>query len=603
MRAGFSVVAAIVFVLCSAVPGIFAQVGFPGGVTGPGVAEPAASARFEPEVGRLGHPVIYRLTITAAQKPIEPPEPPATAGLTVTFAGATLPGSTVLNGTLVVTSTFLYTVVGQRAGRFTIPAFEVAVAGKRLRVPPAVLTVVAPDAGDVPYQPVRAELDLPQRDFFVGESIAARLLVIETPDESPQSISHFAKTNGAAVFRSSNRTTREHFTVGGKQSEGLVMPVRITPILEGEAELGCQVIVFVQKLDMAAQRGMRGTMSTIDAKPARVRVLALPRTGRLPGFTGAIGKFTVAQPRLSVAEVEAGEPVTLTIAMAGEGNLEGVAAPEMDASGGWQIYKPTSEYQPDAEDHNSARGAKIFTYTLIPGRAGLKATPAMPFCYFDPERRAFVDITVPPLPITVKPSSAAPVAPIAVEKNEPRGNGESPRSEEPPRVVEPVMTGLAEKSGRWWHSPGPPLRDWRLLAIEIAPPILLLALWLRRRRRDYLAANPQIIRRRRAHAAARRALARARTAARKGDRGEFLRASAGALREAASPLDTARADSLTREDVLRLLGNDAGASAVARKVLDFADAANFSTAEVAAMEPRALLPELDRAVQTLARRA
>ncbi len=597
MGAGFSVVAAIVFALCSAAPAIFAQVGLPGGAQGGGAVEPAASARFEPEVGRLGHPVIYRLTITAAQKPIEPPEPPAPAGLNVTFAGATLPSNTVLNGTLVVTSTFIYSVVGQRAGRFTIPAFEVAVAGKRLRVPPAVLTVVQPDAGEAPYEPVHAELDLPQRDFFVGESIGARLLVMETPDESPQFISHFAKTNGAAVFRSSNRTTREHFTVAGKQHDGLVMPVRITPILEGEAEFGCQVIVHVQKLDLGAQRGAIRTQSTIDAKPARVRVLALPRTGRLPGFTGAIGKFTVAQPRLSVAEVEAGEPVTLTIAMAGEGNLEGVAAPEMDASGGWQIYKPTSEYQPDPEDHNSARGAKIFTYTLIPGRAGMKATPAMPFSYFDPERRAFVDITVPPLPITVKPSSTAPAAPIAVENNEP------PRAEEAPRVIEPVMTGLAEKPGRWWHSPGPSLREWWLPAVELVPPVLLLALWAWRRRREYLVANPQIIRRRRAHAAARRALARARTAARKGDRGEFLRASAGALREAASPLDTARADSLTREDVLRLLDDDASASAVARKVLDSADAANFSTAEIATMEPRALLPELERAVQTLARRA
>ena len=50
----------------------------------------------------------------------------------------------------------------------------------------------------------------------------------------------------------------------------------------------------------------------------------------------------------------------------GEGNLEGVAAPELESSGGWQIYKPTSEFQPDPEDHNTARGAKIFTYTLIP---------------------------------------------------------------------------------------------------------------------------------------------------------------------------------------------------------------------------------------------
>jgi hypothetical protein len=586
-RAGFFI-AAIVFALCCATNVIFAQAG--------GIPEPAASASFVPQDGRLGRPVTFRVTITATQQPLEPPEPPTVPGLEVTFAGGNV-GTTVLNGRPMMTSTFNYSVVSLRTGRFTMPAFEVAVAGRRVRVPQAVLTVIAPDAGDAPYQPIRAVFDLPQRDFFTGESIAARLLVIETPDESPLAVSFVTKTTGSAVIRPSLRTTREQFTVGGKQESGLVMPVRITPFLEGELELGCQVMVRVQKLDGAAQRGMGGMTSTIDAMPARVRVLALPRVGRPAGFTGAIGKFTVSQPKLSAEEIEAGEPVTLTIALAGEGNIEGVAAPESEANGGWQIYKPTSEYQPDPEDHTSARGAKVFTFTLIPGRAGLKATPAMPFCYFDPEKRAYVDITIPPLPINVKPSSAAPAAPVAEEKIE------APRAEEPPRAVEPVMTGLEEKPGRWTHSLGAPLRDGRLLAAELAPPVLLLALWARRRRRDWLAANPQIIRRRRARAAARRALARARTAARKGDRDGFLRASAGALREAASPLDTTCADSLTREEVLRLLNGDADASALARKVFDSADAANYSTAGALTTEPRALLPDLERAVRTLAHRA
>lgn len=593
MRRAIFILAMFVCALGCGVPAIFAQLNLQ---PADDIAS-AASASFMPEVAQLGRPTTYRVTVTASKKPLEPPELASPAGLEVSFAGEST-STAILNGTLMMTSTFSYNVVPQRTGRFAMPAFEVAVAGGRVRVPAAVLTVVPPDPNAAPYQPVRAELELPQRDFFAGESIGGRLLVIETPDESPQFVSHVAKTTGAAVVRPSLRTTREQFTVGGQKHEGLVMPVRITPILEGEIELGIQIMVSVQKNDLPGQRGFGRAQSTIDAKPARIRVLALPRTGRLPGFTGAIGKFTVAQPKLSATEVEAGEPVTLVIGMAGEGNLEGVAAPEMGTAGGWQIYKPTSEFQPDPEDHNTARGAKVFTYTLIPNRAGLKATPAMPFCYFDPEKRAYVDITIPPLPINVKPSSTAPV-PADPEA----AKIETPRAEETPRVVEPAMTGLAEKSGRWVHSIAPPLRERWLLAAECTVPVLLIALWAWRRRRDWLAANPQVIRRRRAHAAARRALARARAAARSGDRSGFLRASAGALREAASPLDTARADSLTREDVLRLLHDDAGASAVARKVLDSADAANYSHAETATMEPRALLPELERAVQTLARRA
>ncbi|MEO6740265.1 MAG: BatD family protein [Chthoniobacteraceae bacterium] len=590
--------AAIVLALCGAAPAIFAQAALPGSAAAD-AANATVTASFDPEIGELGRPAIFRVRISAPQMVLQPPAPLPPAGLDFAFAGRSVT-TTFVNGNAMMTSTFNYSVVPQRTGRFTIPAFDVMLPGGRAHIPATVLTVNAADADALPRQsqPVRAEVEMPQRDFFVGESIGARLLVIETPDEIPQFISHVAKTTGSAVVKPSLRTSREQFKIGGTQHEGLVMPLRVTPILEGDLELGIQIMASVQKAGFPGQPGFSRSQTTIDAKPARVRVLALPRTGRLPGFTGAIGKFTVAQPKLSATEIEAGEPVTMAFAMAGEGNLEGVAAPEIEASGGWQIYKPTSEFQADPEDHNSARGAKVFTYTLIPSRAGLKATPAMPFSYFDPERRAYVDVTIPPVPVTVKASSAAPApaAPEAVKS-------EAPRPDEAPRVVEPVMTGLAEKSGRWVHSLAPPLRERWLIAAELTPPVLLLALWAWRRRRDWLAANPQIIRRRRAHSAARRALARARTAARANDRAEFLRASAGALREAASPFDTARADSLTREDVLRLLNDDPGASAIARKVLDSADAANYSTADAAAMEPRALLPELERAVHTLARRA
>ena len=134
-------------------------------------------------------------------------------------------------------------------------------------------------------------------------------------------------------------------------------------------------------------------------------MLALPRVGRLPGFTGAIGEFTIAQPKLSATEVEAGEPLTLTLVLVGEGNLEGVVAPEIEEGHGWRAYKPTSQFQPDPGGDNPARGTKTFIYTLVADRAGTRSTPALPFSYFDPAKRAFVDITVPPLPIVVKPSS------------------------------------------------------------------------------------------------------------------------------------------------------------------------------------------------------
>ncbi|MEQ1853658.1 MAG: BatD family protein, partial [Chthoniobacteraceae bacterium] len=281
----------------------------PGGsIMTPGAedVELAASAGFEPPVGRVGRPTEYRVTITGSQRPLELPDPAAPPGLEVSSAGRSV-GTQILNGRLVTSTVFRYSVVAGQPGRFVIPGIEVLAGAKRVRVPDAVFTATEPQPGEAAYQSLRVELEMPKRDFFVGETIGARLLVAETPDESPQYIAHVGKTTGSAVFRPSLRTRREQFTLDGQQVTGLVMPVQITPILEGEAEIGCQVIVHVQKLDPAGRRSGFTAQNTMDAKPARIRVLALPRAGKLPGFTGAIGEFTIGQPKLSAGEVEVGE--------------------------------------------------------------------------------------------------------------------------------------------------------------------------------------------------------------------------------------------------------------------------------------------------------
>ena len=594
MAAGLLAGSAGLFAQVSGTPPFQLQIqpGVPGGVE----VEPAATAVFEPAEAVVGRPVIYKVTITGSARALEVPDPlPAPPGLEISPGGRSI-STGVIGGALMVTTTLRFSAVASRAGKLTMPEFEVPVGTKRVRVPAAVVMVANPAPGEDVYKPARVELDLPKREFFVGETIPARLLVIETADESPQYVAHVAKTNGSAVFRPSMRTKREQFTRGGEQLSGLAMPVQITPILDGEMELSCQILVHVQKLDPTGRRSGFTVQVTLDSAPLKIRVLALPRAGRLPGFNGGIGTFTIAQPRLAASEVEVGEPVTLSLMMTGLGNLEGVAGPEVEAGGGWTAYKPTSEYQPDQNDPYTSRGTKSFIYTLVSNRVGQKSTPPIPFSYFDPEKRAYVDITVPPLPITVKPSSAAP-APAS-----PTATPEAP-APEPPRAAELAMTGLEEKPGRWVRSLGPSLDARWFPAIQAVPPVLLLALWAWRRRKEYLAANPHILRQRRARTAVRRALAAARSAARKGDRSEFLRAGVGALREAAAPLDTAQAASLTREEVLRLLRGDEAASALARKVLESAEAANFSTKTAGEFEPSAMLPGLERAVRTLASRA
>lgn len=546
----------------------------------------AASAGFEPAVARAGRPAEYRVTIMGSPRLVQLPELAPPPGLDV------MPPRIVGGIGRQITR---YSVVAGQAGEFTMPGFEVQVGGRVVQVPPATLRVVEPRPGEAVYHPVKAVLDLPQRDLFVGETIVARLLLIETEDESPQFVSHVAKTNGAVVFRAEMRTKREQFVWAGKPASGLVMPVQITPISEGEGEVNCQIVAQIARNeDGGIGRGIP-TQSTLDTPSARIRVLALPRAQQPAGFTGGIGNFTLSQPRLSAAEVEVGEPITLTVALSGEGNLEGVSAPEIGDSAGWQGFKPTTDFQRDESEPTAARGTKTFTYTLIPRRAGMKGTPPLPFSFFDPVRRAYVDATVPPLPVMVKVSTA----PAAAAPSEMRAEAGVPN--DTPREVPLAMTGLAEHAGPWASSLGPVLwRPW-FLAAQLVPPLALLLLWAWRKRREYLAAHPEIARRRRARVAAKRALSAARHAARKGDGKGFLDAGVGALREAAAPHDSAKAASLTRDEVLLVLREDADAARAARSIFEAADAAHYTNAAVSS-EPGKLLPELERAVARLTSR-
>jgi hypothetical protein len=139
--------------------------------------------------------------------------------------------------------------------------------------------------------------------------------------------------------------------------------------------------------------------------------------------------------------------------------------------------------------------------------------------------------------------------------------------------------------------------------LQIIPPVVLLALWMRRRRVEYLASNPEILRRRHSRSAARRALGNARAAVRRGDAAAFYDAGLRALRQAAAPLDTADATSLTREEVLRQLQSDERATRAARAIFETAEAARYASSRAGNVPiPPALMPELEHAVASLSSR-
>lgn len=561
-------------------------------IRGSEAVKPSAIAMFDPATARVGRPVDYTVMITSSQRVSDLPSPlPAPEGLIVQGDMKNF-SMQITQNTPVQISSHRFTILPTRAGQFTMPAFELDADGVKIQVPAVELIVEEADPNQAPYQPVRAVIEVEDRTLFVGETLSARLLIFDTADEIPQNIMHMTKTSGSVIFRHQLRAAREAFTWQGREHAGLVMPILITPLSAGESELNAQMLAQVQKRDFSG-RGLAIYQANIQTQPVKLKVEPLPPVGQTKGFTGGVGDFTISQPVLSATEAMVGEPITLSVTLKGAGNIEGIAFPDMEKNDDWDSYPPTSEL---FKNEMELSGAKTFTYTFVPKHENAKGTPAIPFSYFDPKKRAFIDATVPPVPITVKANPAI-VKPSGADST----TGKPAASETvllPPDPPKPALTGLEEKPGRWTGSLALPFtRPWFWI-LQAVPPITLLILWIWQKRKRYLAANPQVLRRRLARRAARLHLKNARAAASRGDEKGFLNEGVRALREAVAPLDSTLPDSLVAEEVIRHFRDDAKAKEAVSRIYEAANSA-YAPAGIGALQPGSLLSGLESVIAKL----
>lgn len=176
-----------------------------------------------------------------------------------------------------------------------------------------------------------------------------------------------------------------------------------------------------------------------------------------PGFAGAVGQLALTA-RLEPRQLRLGEAATLTVQLAGTGNLQGLPEPKVTAPSGLTLYPPQREGK-DEIAGTTLRGRRSWSYVVVPGRTGSFQLEAPRVPYFDPVSREFRTATAPALDLTAMPRPK--VGPVAAN-----GSGE-------PHPVHTAALEPGNRGGRWA----------RLLPWVLAVPsgLALVFLFLRRR--------------------------------------------------------------------------------------------------------------------------
>lgn len=324
------------------------------------------------------------------------------------------------------TLTYIYQVEPTREGSFTVPSQQIRAAGQMLTTQPVTLKVMS--AADGRNHAVAwAEIISPKKTMYVGEMIPVEIrLCVDGAVRSWRPGENMPELKSETFTQSKLIPPRksEEAERAGRPYQFIRFKTVISPTRAGIVSLGPANFEFAMVVPRASSAQLNRAFGGIDlddsmfahwesrrvsAPAVEIEVKPLPVEGRPEGFSGAVGKFTMAvsgKPR----QVKAGDPVTMKVEIQGEGNFDRVAEPMISESDGWRPYPATSSFR--AENDSETRGTKTFEQAVIP-EVKKTAMPSYRFVYFDPSTEKYVTLSEKGGPLEIR-GDITPPAPLPV---------------------------------------------------------------------------------------------------------------------------------------------------------------------------------------------
>jgi hypothetical protein len=530
----------------------------------PARAEVSVTASVDQNRVAFGESVAFTITVSGAQSGPQPAIPHIEG---LTFAGPSINTSvSIVNGAISQSVSLVYQITPTRAGEFTIPAIAVAVAGKTYNTEPIKLTITQGEAQPGAQQDLFARVRLDSPQVCLGQTAPLDVVLFARANVPLKGVGNFSCEADGLGYRFLQNLKSGTRVINGETFnlhliEGAISPTRTGKLTFGPCIIKAQIAVprrgrggwpFGDSLfdEMMGRVEVREQPVTLPEVP--IEVMPLPAEGRPADFTGAVGQWNL-EVAAKPTEVVVGDPITLTIKISGNGNIDTVSTPQLTGLDSFKTYDPTSK---TTKNELSTTGERLFQQVLIPKSTDAKELPAVQLSYFDPVAKAYRTATQGPIKLQVKASGSGAVVSGSTRERSPEKLGEDIvylKGE-----LGPVETGVS----------------WPVFWMLNVTPVLALASaigW--KRRSDRLRGDVAYARRSRAARQARRMLERA------GSLDEVLRALQSYLGDRLNIPASGITASVAEERQL---------PEKVREILEACDAARFAgvAADVAALKQR-----------------
>jgi hypothetical protein len=141
-----------------------------------------------------------------------------------------------------------------------------------------------------------------------------------------------------------------------------------------------------------------------------LEVGAVPLDGRPESFAGAVGRGYSLEVSVDRSVVQVGDPITLTLTLRGEGNLETAGLPPLSAKG---LLDPTQFRVPAGDLHGRLEGdAKRFSAVVRVQDEEVGEIPALEYSWFDAETQSFKTTRSRPIALSVRAAEVVSAADV-----------------------------------------------------------------------------------------------------------------------------------------------------------------------------------------------
>ena len=401
----------------------------------------------------VGESVTLTVTVTGG-RPSGDPQFDLPDGLTVLGSGR-VENLSWVNGKANASVQFRYELGIEGAGRFAVGPILVRVDNRAFQSGRLTLDAsAAPQSvggGGGGGGPVSLIVDADPMSPYVGQAVTLRVRLVQRrafaddPQYTPPA------TTG---FWTGTPSPPESYYADEAGVRVLVTETRarLYPLAAGEAVIGEASASVVLAGPSSGDpfgwlRSSDRQVRTITSRPIVLRVRPLPG-GAPPGFTGAVGVFSVAW-RADRPRTGRDVPFTLMLDVRGRGNLPLVRPPSFDPEGLEVLASSIDDSLGDPA--NSREGRKRFLWTVLARRQGAYEIPAPAFVSFDPLGGGYRVDHADPLPIEVGPPVYGGAAGVGMF---PVAFAERPVDPEPRRprawvfAIAGLLAGLAIALGR-----------------------------------------------------------------------------------------------------------------------------------------------------------